>query len=147
MKKLINKKGFTLLEVFLSIAILGIIAGIGFPFYMGLQTRTDLQTATIIASQTLRRAQSLSQAMDQGSDWGVHVETGSIIMFKGTTYELRDDSFDEIYTISPLISAMGSHDVVFERMTGHTNAITIMFRISDTLFSNISVNEKGIIEY
>ena len=57
------RKGFTLLEVSLSIAILGIIFGMTMPMYRVFMIRNDLDIATVTLVQNLRRAQTLSQGI------------------------------------------------------------------------------------
>jgi len=60
-------KGFTLLEVLLSISILVVIAGLSAPVYLGFQTRNDLDVATTSVANALRRAQVLSES-SEGDD-------------------------------------------------------------------------------
>ncbi len=58
------RKGFTLPEIMLSLALLTIIGGMTIPLYRTFMIRNDLDIATVSLAQTMRRAQALSQAGD-----------------------------------------------------------------------------------
>ena len=87
------QKGFTLLEILLCVAMIGIIGGITAPLYNGLLIKNDLDIAVTTTAHSFRRAQILSQGMNGDSNWGVKVVSGNIIIFKGTSYAARDTQF------------------------------------------------------
>ncbi|HNX10947.1 MAG TPA: prepilin-type N-terminal cleavage/methylation domain-containing protein, partial [bacterium] len=61
-KQCITRKGFTLVEALLVLALLAIVVAISMPLYQNLQVRTDLNNQANITAQTLRRAQALARA-------------------------------------------------------------------------------------
>src|SRR3990167_8395347 len=107
--------GFTMIELLLSISIIAIIAGMSAPIYQAFQVRNDLDIATVSIVQSLRRAQILSEAVDGDSSWGVKVQSGSIILFKGVNYATRDINFDEKFDVSASITPSGVSEVAFTK--------------------------------
>jgi len=139
---------FTLLEVLLSVAIVGVLTAISIPISLTLQIRNDVDVATSIAVQDLRRAQVLAQAIDGDNTWGVRTQAGSITLFKGASYGDRDSDFDEIFELSSSITPSGFQEVVFAKLTGYpqtTGTLTLTTSTGDV--RNISVNAKGTISY
>ena len=146
--KISTDKGFTLLEVLLSIALVGVLAGISMPVLVTLQTKNDLAVAAATIAQSFRRAQVLSLAVDGDTAWGVEVQSGSIVVFKGTSYAARDASYDEIFDLPTSITPSGVSEIVFAKMTGNpqtTGTVTLTTTNSGT--STITVNGKGVISY
>lgn len=140
-------KGFSLLEMLLSVAIIGILAGLSAPVYGNLQIKNDLDVASTTTVQTLRRAQILSCASDGDSTWGLHIESGKIILFKGSTYSGRDTSYDEIFDMSNNITPSGISDVVYSKLLcePQTTGTITLTTASDS--ENITINTKGMISY
>lgn len=143
-----KKKGFSMLEVLLSIAIVGVLFSISVPLFLSLYQRNDVDISTNIVSQSLRRAQTLSQAVDDDSSWGVKVENLSIILFKGVTYATRDTAFDETFELSSTITHSGLSEVVFTKFTGLPQQTgTIVLTLNSGEIRNITINAKGTISY
>lgn len=142
------QKGFTLLEVMLSIAAIMIIVGISIPIYQLFQVRNDLDIATVEIAQSARRAQALSQAVDGDISWGIKIQSGSIVVFKGASYAVRDTTFDEVFEVPASITPSGISEVVFAKFTGlpeTTGTITLTSNTNET--RNIIINQKGMIDY
>ena len=139
-------KGFTLIEILLSLAIIGIIAGFSVPIYQSFMVRNDLDIATGTVSQVLRYAQTQSQAMHGDSSWGVYIGSGKITLFKGASYASRDTDYDEETSVPSTISASGLTEVVFDLLTGEPQTIgTLTISSVNGDVRTISINEKGII--
>ncbi len=142
------KKGFTLIEIILSIAIITVITGIGIPVYQSFQNRNDLDIATVTFVQNLRRAQVLAQSVDGDANWGVIAQSENIILFKGDSFNNRDSSFDEVYEVSPSITFSGTEEYVFNKFTGFpqaTGSLTLTSLNNET--RTITINEKGMADY
>jgi len=141
-------KGFTLLEVLLSVATITVIAGIGIPVYQSLQVRNDLDIAAITTTQSLRRAQTLSTAVEGDTSWGVRVQSGSITLFRGANYTGRDTNFDELFDMPTSIAPSGLQEVVFTKFSGEPQATGTVVLISNTNETrNITINAKGMVSY
>lgn len=140
--------GFTLLEMMLSVAVIGILAAIGFPVYQTFQIKNDLSLSVINSVHSFRRAQTLAEAVDGDSTWGVKVQTGSIVLFKGASYAARDSTYDEIFDLPGTITPSGTTEVVFAKMTGVPGTTgTLTLTSSSGLTNNITINGKGMLTY
>lgn len=137
-----------MLEVLLSIAAITIIAGISIPIYQSFQVRNDLDIAASSIVQNLRRAAVLSQAVDGDTSWGLYVTSGSLTLFKGTSYTARDSTFDEVFDIPLTITPSGTSEIVFEKFSGlpqTTGTITLTSNTNET--RTITINAKGMVNY
>lgn len=142
-----SSHGFTLLEVLLSVATIAILAGLSVPVWRTVQTKNDLDVATVTLAQTLRRAQVLSEAVDGDTSWGVKVQSGSITLFKGTSFAGRDTNFDEASDISTALSIAGVTEVVYAKFSGlpQTTGSTTLATANDA--RSVTLNEKGMVSY
>lgn len=141
-------RGFTMLEVSLSLAILGIMFGIAMPMYRIFMIRNDLDLATMTLVSDLRRAQTLSQVTDGDSTWGVHVGVGSILIYKGANYATRDSAFDEDTSIPASITISGLNNITFTKQTGlpqSTGTTTLTSYSNET--RHVTINQKGMVDY
>ena len=66
---------FTLMELVLVIAVLGVIAGLGIGNYANFLRQSSLDSAANEIIATLRKAQTNSQASSDGYAWGVEFDT------------------------------------------------------------------------
>lgn len=144
-------KGFTLLEILLTVTIIGIIAGISLPLMQSFQNKNDSDIAANILAESWRRAQLLSQAVDGDASWGVKVQSGSITLFKGASYVARDAAWDEDFQISSSLLIGGTilnGEVVFTKFTGLPGVTgTIIFTTLNNETKTVTLNAKGMVEY
>lgn len=145
--KLQANKGFTLLEVLLSISIVAILSGLSVPVWRNLQIKNDLDVVTTTIVQNLRRAQILSQAVDGDSTWGLKVQSGSIVLFKGASYAVRDSTFDETSDLQTSITPTGVTEIVFAKLTGLPQTTGTVTLTSEQDSKNITINTKGMVDY
>lgn len=141
-------KGFTLLEVLLSIALVAVLAGMSIPIYQSFQNKNDLDIAAAAAVQSLRRAQVLARAVDGDTSWGVRLQSGSVVLFKGTSWAGRDSNYDEVFEISSSLALSGLSEIVFSKFSGTpqvTGNITLTSVNNDA--RTITINSKGTIGY
>ncbi len=141
-------RGFTLVDILLSVSLLAIIGGMTIPSYHTFMVRNDLDIATISLANNLRRAQSLSQSADGDMTWGVRVGVGGILIYKGANYITRDVTYDENTQIPKSIVPTGIIEVNFSKVIGTPNATgTFMLTSQANEIRNITINEKGMVEY
>lgn len=104
-----KNRGFSLMELLLTVAVLGVIAGFSTPLYLGLQVRNELDSATNTAAQVIRRSQALAQSSAGDRRWGTRVTTGTIILYRTVTnFAGRDTTFDENFSIPTNITVGGT---------------------------------------
>ncbi len=142
------RKGFTLIEMLLSVAVIVAITGISIPIYESFQVRNELDIAAVSIVQSLRRAEALAQSSSGDASWGVHIVSGSVTLFKGSSYATRDATLDEIFTIPTSIVPSGVSDIVFDRLTGFpqsTGTITLTSNRGEA--RNMTINQKGMVNY
>lgn len=140
-------KGFTLLEVLLSLALISLIIGMGAPLYQSFQVRNDLHVSVVTLANALRRAETLARGGDGDTSWGVHIESGAITVFRGASFSVRDAAYDETFTVPTSISPSGMLEFVFSRFTGFPSAsgtTTLTSSIGET--RTVTVNTKGMVE-
>jgi type II secretory pathway pseudopilin PulG len=137
-----------MIEMTLSVAVLAIIFSMTVPMYRGFSIRNDMDIAVTTLVEDFRRAQILSQINDGDSMWGVHIATGSILIYKGSSYALRDQTFDENTDIATSISISGLQDVVFSKQTGFPQSTgTTTFTSVNNETRNVTINQKGMVDY
>ncbi len=142
-----NRRGFTLIEVLLSVTIITMLAGLSLPVYETFVRRNDLDLTAQTLSSSIRRAATYARAVNGDSTWGVHFTTNSSTLFKGASYASRDATFDETTPIPASMSLTGG-EVVFAKLTGAPNitgSVTLTSTTNDT--RTISLNAKGMVNY
>jgi len=142
------KNGFTLLELLLSVVIIVIVFGLTIPVLQSFQSKNDLDVAIVTTAQSLRRAQSLAQASDGDSAWGVYIQSGSITMFKGSTYVGHNSSTDETFTLPSDINPATTTQIIFNKFSGLPTATSIINLTSNNnVTKTITINSKGTVSY
>lgn len=141
-------KGFTLIEMLLTLAVIALLAGVSAPIFMSFQARNDLNVASSVVLSSLRRAQTLARAMENDKSWGVYMEDLQLTIFSGTDYASRDVNYDEIFVIAPTVSFAGITEVVFDRFTGETSDVgNIIINSNNNDSRTITINKKGMLQY
>ncbi len=147
-RKKIPTRGFTLPEMLLSVSLLAIIGAMVIPSYHTFIVRNDLDLATATLASNLRRAQSLSQSADGDMTWGVRVGVGSILIYKGASYILRDVDYDENTQIPKSIVPTGMTEINFSKVYGVPSATgTFSLTSQANEKRNVTINEKGMVDY
>ena len=141
-------RGFTMIEIALSLSILLIIFTMTIPAYNKFMVRNDTDIAVMSLVENFRRAQVLSQITDGDSSWGVHVATGSILLYKGINYATRDQAYDEDTSVSASIVFSGLNDVLFSKQTGMPQSVgTTTLTSTTNEVRNVTINKKGTVDY
>lgn len=143
----LGQRGFSLLEVLLSVAIISFLAGLSMPIYAGFHTRNSMDLAAQSIAQALRRAEAYSQAVKGDSQWGVRVASGTATLYKGSSYALRDTAYDENITIPGNVAVSGLSEVVFTKLSGAPSTTGTVTLSTTNQTRNISINAKGMVDY
>ncbi len=150
MKRINTIKGFSLIEIIVVMAIIGIIMSIGLMFdfnsFKGYYFRSERATLVSI----LERARSRAMNNYYGTSHGVCFISPNYIIFKGSTCTSGSPDNElipanqKIYTSSNFSSTFPT--IVFSQLTGTTTGGTI--HITDGLRSgDITINNEGTINW
>lgn len=144
-----NDRGFSLIEVLMSVAIMSVLAGLSLPIYQSFQNRNDLDITAEATANALRRAQAYARSVKGDSQWGVGVQSSAITLFKGATFASRDTAYDETIALAN-ISVSGLSEVLFSKMSGApnivgTDSITLTSMNNDV--RTVTINAKGMVSY
>ena len=143
-----SERGFTLIEVMLSVSLLGMIAAITLPIFNSFLQRNDIDIAAQQVASSVRRAQAYSRAMNYDSAWSVEVQSSAITLFKGTVFGSRDTSYDEVVSLPGSITAGGLGEVQFSKFLAAPNTtgnITLTSNSGDT--RTVTINAEGAVSY
>lgn len=141
------EKGFTFIEILLVVGAIVAITAFTVPLSVSFQARNDLDIAVHTTAQGLRRTQFLSQAVDGDISWGVKIQSSSIVLFKGSSFALRDPAFDEQFDMPATIVPSGINEVVFSKFSGLSQATGTIVFATPYEARTLTINEKGTIEY
>lgn len=141
-----TRSGLTTIELILTIGIMSVMFAVATPIFRSFLLKNDLEISFNVFNQDLYRAQSLARNGERDSNWGVRVQTGSIVLFKGNSYSSRDQGFDEVYTIPSGVQIGGMAEYVFQKFTGlpiPTGSSTLQYGGG---IRTSTINSKGMVE-
>ncbi|HEX8762979.1 MAG TPA: prepilin-type N-terminal cleavage/methylation domain-containing protein [Candidatus Saccharimonadales bacterium] len=145
------QKGFTLIEVLLSVVIIGMLVGLSLPLFQSFQVRNDLDITTQSLADALRRAQTYARDGNGDSMWSVSIQSGAgmFYLYKGATFASRDSSYDESTTLQGNITGVsGLSDISFAKLTGTPLTTgTITLTTGNNEVRTVTINAKGMVSY
>src|SRR3989344_5243797 len=118
-------KGFTLLEISISVSILALIGALSLVSFVSSRNVRDLTTSGHNVLSILRLAQSKTLAGEDNSAWGMRLETTQFILFRGATY--AGATYTKAYVLPNSVEianinlAGGGQDVILKRISGGTD--------------------------
>jgi prepilin-type N-terminal cleavage/methylation domain-containing protein len=140
--------GFTLVEVLLSVVIIGMLTGLSLPVYESFVRRNDLDLAGQNLASAFRRAETYARASNYDSAWSVEIQSLTITLFRGTVFASRNTAYDEVVTMPSSITPTGLGEVQFSKLNAipnTTGSVTLTSTTNDTRV--ITVNAKGMVAY
>jgi prepilin-type N-terminal cleavage/methylation domain-containing protein len=143
-----DKRGLSLIEMMLSVAVIVVLAGASVPVSSYFQNKTNVDSERNVIVKTLRRAQALSQDMIYDASWGVRINSGQVILFRGSSYASRVVASDEATDFPTSIVTSGVNEVVFSKIWGEPNISgTITLTGPNNEVDQIQINSKGMVNY
>lgn len=141
-------KGFTIIEMLLTLAVISVIVALSAPVYQSFQVRNDLDIAVNTISQSFYRAQVQSQSVASDTTWGLNIHSGGITIFQGENYDKRVEAFDETFDLPTSITPSGLTEVVFNKLSGWPMSTgTVILNSSTNETRSIKINPKGMVDY
>jgi len=148
-------RGFTTLELLLTIAVLGLTAATVFLPLAAMQGRSALQDGATGLVDTLRRAETQALSGYYGDKWGIHLSASdgcalpasAYHIFRGGFFASATDTIDSISLPNTVmitaLSIGGGCDVKFDRYSGSTTSTGTITLTGPTGASTISINAYG----
>lgn len=147
------KKGFTLLELLIVIAILGILSVAGAESYRSFGKNIQINSITRTMSADLRQAQAKAMVGESGLKWGVHLVNSNDdyyeIFSTSDTYANASSTGRATTTLPKNISfsdpsSGNTKDIIFSKISGTTTATSTSI-ISENITKTINISAIGTI--
>jgi len=146
-------RGFTALEILIVIAILAILLATILPSFTNFRRSSLLNTDTMNLVTIINRARLLSVSSKDDERYGIHLESGKVVLFKGDTYSEGEPTnethlFSTDLTLSIIAISGGGSEILFEKVTGATtdgkNATTTLLVTGTTSSTTVLIYPTGI---
>jgi len=111
-------KAFTLIEILLVIIILAVLSGSTIPISINFYKTQQLDINVKGVVQSLRKAQLKAMSIESDSSFGVYLTNDNYILFKGSSFDNRDISYDEIFDLPQVITVSGIQEIAFSKFEG-----------------------------
>ena len=148
-KKKIFPKGFSLIELLVTIAIISILASVSVGSYFFFKKNTDIDLGVQKVVNAIREAQGMAKAMKNDDAWGIDISVSRALIFKGTNFAGRTQSYDIAIPLQGLTSASGTTQFIFYKLTGlpYSASIGTLTLGNGNTTQTIQSNAEGLISY
>lgn len=149
-KSFLKKNGFTVMELLIVVAIISILAAIVIPDFGALKRNQIFKSTINEVNSLIQKARNNATSSVDSSNYGVHFESGQVVLFKGNTYgapgtTLETISLQSSVSISGVNFTGGVSDIVFAKGTGIPNVSGEISIVSSSDVRAISINGTGSI--
>lgn len=149
-----KRKGFTLIEIVLAIAILGMMTALVSQPFIAFRHMVVMRSETENIAALLEKARVQTMASYQSSEYGIHFASSSMTLFKGAVYSGVDPenelyALDSAIVLSSVNLAGGGDDVIFNRLDGTTDEygnLTLSLSSNASTTQTINVRPNGTID-
>src|SRR3989338_5558502 len=94
-------KGFSFIEIMIVVAVIGILVAIVLPQFSKTRENQVLKNAVRDVLSSIDKARSQTLSSLDSSEYGVHFQSNSIIIFKGTTFSSGAGDNETINIVTP----------------------------------------------
>jgi len=153
-------RGFTLLELFIVIAITLVLVLASLPIYSNLMVKSQLKETSAQAVMTIRDARESALSGYRGSAYGVFLSmptsgAHSYISYAGDSYAARNQTYDRVNTLEAVVAFANVNmtttadgiDINFSKGLGkpnNTGNFNLVHSVQGVV--NISINNLGKVE-
>lgn len=141
-----NNAGFTLIEVMLTMSLVVLIAILSAPFYGQFIFSQEVAVTRDELVGSFSKARLYSMLGKGGTTWGVALDDGRIVLFRGTSFAGRDGGFDEIFPLHPSVTVSGMTEVVFASPTGQPDSQPTITISGDGAEEIWAMNSEGAVQ-
>lgn len=149
-----RKKAFTLLEILLVLALLGVLFGMSALYFQVSQVRANLSGQVDIFVSYARLAQSDSASGKNEEAQGLHLDTDSYVLFSGLTYNPADTS-NTLLELPPTVEIQNiqlngaGSDIIFSPPYGETVTYGTFDFVSPSTGKTVTItlSANGTIDY
>jgi len=139
--------GFTLIEVAFVVAILVSLTGLGLWASLGFYRTYALNAEVDIVASLLARARSYAMNNVNQSAHGLYFGGGEYVLFRGSSYAVRDTRYDEKTPRAYAVDVSGLAEAVFAPLTGEVGSPGDIVLSDRQRSVTISVNNEGRIAW
>ena len=136
-------RGFTLIELVLVLALISLVSLAGVGLRDQLTGSIESAGAVEAAQNALRYAHAAARSMYGDAAWSVPICPGDGDGISGSSWELRDPSFDFSFALEPAPVQLASAQVTFEKMTGFVAVPTEISIMSERWTTRLGVDQYG----
>lgn len=140
----------TLIELLISLSVVALLAALGLSSFVQSRSIRDLSSSGQNVLSVLRLAQSKALAGDGNAPWGVRLEPGRYVLFRGASYagaqSTENYPLPSAIEIANITLAGGGQDVIFRRLDGKTDSAgTFDVRVSSAPLNvfAVTVDDSG----
>ncbi len=152
MNRKILIKGFTLTETLIAIAIMLTLTFIVLSVFTNFRNHESLEKDAGLVVEVIRQAKNLTTNSKNSTEYGVHINSGDITLFTGTSYSAGSTT-NQVYIFNGGVTATtslsgGGSNIIFKRLSGQTDnngTITLSSSFSTTT-KTINVYKTGLAE-
>ena len=144
-------RGFSALEILVVMGILAVLLSAIVPSFLNFRRSSTLNIETQELITMINRARLLSVSSKNDQQFGVHFESGKIVLFQGGTYSASSTTnevhvFDPALTLASIGVNGGGSEILFQKVTGATtqDATTTLLVTGTTASTTVRVLSTGI---
>ena len=142
-----NKDGFTLIEILITLALVGVVIAFGSVVNLDFYTREDRLNEQTTLESILQKARSDAMNNVNATNHGIHIESGAYIIFDSNPYDPSEPN-NQIIERNPNIIISGLQNIVFKQLSGNTeDAGTIILKDTNNIEKFISIQTNGLINW
>lgn len=122
--KLWTARGFTLIEILISVAVIGILSAATLSAFGSFLKSKTAEGASYEVLSALSKARSMTLASKDSSQYGVRFDAGSVTIFKGASFAPGNPE-NKVFPltgagVTNISLGGGGQSVVFERLSGRS---------------------------